>query len=154
MSESLSAREILLAISRTAARLFRNNTGLAWTGEVTNRWNDRKDGHDWLTIKNPRPLRAGLCVGSSDYIGWDSVVVTPDMVGRKIAVFLALETKDPDELAYLQRHYESLRTYEGKDEKKSRLRSQINFIETVKAAGGFAGFASTPEEALRIIQND
>ena len=33
--------------------------------------------------------------GSGDLIGWNSVEVTPDMVGKKVAIFLSVETKRP-----------------------------------------------------------
>ncbi|MEY3928952.1 MAG: hypothetical protein RLZZ516_662 [Cyanobacteriota bacterium] len=42
-----------------------------------------------------RFVRFGLCKGSSDLIGLRSVVVTPEMVGQRIAQFVALEIKAP-----------------------------------------------------------
>lgn len=80
MTEAILQREIMLAVCKTGARVFRNNTGLGWTGHlatVTETGRGRV-----VAIANPRPLHAGLCVGSSDLIGW-----TRD--GR----FLAIEVK-------------------------------------------------------------
>ena len=57
-------REIIFAASAAGHRLFRVNTAMAWVGEVIRR------GGDTLTLKNPRPLRAGLVVGGADTIGW------------------------------------------------------------------------------------
>lgn len=64
-----------------AARLFnavllRNNRGM------------------FLTLDGKRKVRAGLeADGSSDGIGWVPVLITPEMVGRTVAVFLAVEAK-------------------------------------------------------------
>ena len=54
-------------------RLFRNNVGAYSIGG--------------------RFIRYGLHTGSGDLIGWKTVVITPRMVGRKVAVFTSLETK-------------------------------------------------------------
>lgn len=67
-------------------RLFRNNVGTAYRGDLG------KIGN--LTVlKNPRHINFGLFKGSSDLIGWTEVIVTPEMVGKKIAVFTAVEVK-------------------------------------------------------------
>lgn len=79
MREGELIRRILLQASEQGARLFRNNTGLSWVGEVVSRT------PNLLTLKNYRPFRAGLCVGSSDIVGW-----TPHE-GR--ALFTAIEAK-------------------------------------------------------------
>ncbi len=92
-------------------RLFRNNSGMGWAGKEI----DRRNG--LLVISNPRPLHAGLCTGSSDLIGWKSVVITPEMVGRRVAVFKAKEVKTPG-------------TVTSDD--------QFNFLRQVRAAGGIA----------------
>lgn len=66
-SEATLIRAIQVAATKTGARLFRNNTGMGWTGIVRHRVHS--DGED-LVISKPRPLHAGLHVGSSDLIGW------------------------------------------------------------------------------------
>lgn len=126
MSESNQEQPLIaLALSKAGATVFRNNTGMGWTGEsFVNRQGDR-------VIKNARPLHAGLTKGSSDLIGWKSVLVTPDMVGKTIAVFLAVEVK----------------TGSGRATKE-----QLNFIDQVRKAGGIAGIARTPEEAVLLLQ--
>ena len=68
--------------------------------------------------------------GTSDLIGWRSVVVTPAMVGQTIAVFAAVEVKD-----------------QGRATKH-----QLNFIAQVQAAGGLAGVAHSIEEAAEILR--
>jgi VRR-NUC domain len=125
-SESNIMRSIMLACSRGAVRLFRQNTGQAWVGDVVSR------GQDTITLRNYRPLHVGICKGSSDLVGWTSVVITPDMVGQRVAVFSAVECK----------------TAKGRASAE-----QTNFINAVIQAGGRAGVARSSEEALRILDS-
>ena len=80
MRESRIMKEIMLLASSQKNRLWRNNVGMAWTGNVI-RINSNE-----ILIKNPRPFYAGLCKYSSDLIGFTNV--------NGIAVFTAVETKD------------------------------------------------------------
>ena len=64
-------------------------------------------------------------------IGWTSLTVTPDLVGRKIAVFTAIEAK----------------AIKGKPSPE-----QTRFIEAVARAGGIAGIARSDAEAVTLIQ--
>jgi RNase P/RNase MRP subunit p29 len=110
MQENEFSKRLLLALPRHV-RLFRNNTGTGWVGKVVKRLSDI------LVIKDPRPLHAGLCEGSSDYIGWTEKVITSEMVGQKVAVFTAVETKT----------------------KRGRVSSeQENFVARIRDAGGIA----------------
>lgn len=68
--------------------------------------------------------------GGSDLIGWHTIQVTPAMVGARLAVFIAVECKRP-----------------GKEPDKD----QKNFINQVRAAGGYAGAAHSVSEALNIL---
>lgn len=74
MPETGLIRKLLIRGSELGARLFRNNVGM-------------------LEDRHGNKVRYGLCVGSSDVIGWLPVVVTPEMVGQTVAVFVAFETK-------------------------------------------------------------
>lgn len=105
------------------ARLFRHNVGLAWTGDVTK----NRDGS--ITIRNPRPFKSGV-PGMSDLIGWTPREITPDMVGKTVAVYSAVETK-------------SLRGRASTE--------QQNFISAVQNAGGLAGIARTDEDLSDIL---
>lgn len=79
---------IHLAIgSRPDCRLWRQNVGTGWTGDVSR----RPDGS--VFIRNARPLHAGLCVGSGDLIGIQRVTITPDMVGQTVGIFVSMECK-------------------------------------------------------------
>lgn len=74
-SETALRRAIQVAATKAGARLFRNNTGIGWTGDVT------RCGRD-VIIRNARPLRAGLVTGGADLVGWD-----------KSGRFIAIEIK-------------------------------------------------------------
>lgn len=87
MAERDVMAECLKRGSQLGARLFRQNVGLGWVGRIVKRTADT------VTLKDPRPLHAGLMKGSADIIGWLPVVITPDMVGRTVAVFVSVETK-------------------------------------------------------------
>lgn len=83
-------QSVLLALGgRPDVRLFRNNQGTGWTGDVQR----RPDGS--ILIRNPRPLHAGLHVGSGDLIGFQRIRITPEMVGQEIGAFVSLEVKGP-----------------------------------------------------------
>jgi hypothetical protein len=112
MKEQQIQQRWLINISRRPdVRMFRNNVGQGWQGQVVS----REMGA--VVIQNARPLNAGLCVGSSDLIGWKTVTITPDMVGQQVAVFVAAEVK----------------TAAGR-----LTGEQTNFLNKVRAAGGLA----------------
>lgn len=92
--------------------MFRNNQGQFQTPD--GRW-----------------IRYGVCnPGGSDLIGWTPVIVTPDMVGKPVAVFTAVENK----------------TSSGK-----ATSAQANFIEQVRKAGGIAGVCRSGDDAKRLL---
>ena len=68
------------------SRLFRANAGMAWTGKIIERTSE------YIKIKNPRVFH-GLPKGFSDLFGIVSVVITKDMVGKRVAIFKAVEVK-------------------------------------------------------------
>jgi hypothetical protein len=128
MIESTILKSVMLSCSRGATRLFRNNVGKCWIGNVIKQWT--ADGKQFITLENPRRFHAGLCTGSLDLIGWKSVTITPDMVGQTLAVFVAIETKTKTGRATTE---------------------QNNFISAVRKAGGLAGVARSDAEALAIL---
>lgn len=118
MTESDLYPIAMLAATEQGDRLFRNNVGVFQT----------LDG---------RYIRTGLCVGSSDLIGWRSVTITPEMVGMKIAQFVGLE---------------------GKAGRKTQTKEQKAFAEILTNAGGLAAVVRTIDDVRRClntpIQND
>lgn len=124
MSEADFMRRCMKRATDIGARLFRNNVGTGWTGDVTR----NRDGS--ITIRNPRPLHAGLAPGSADLIGWRPVEITPEMVGQTVAVFASVETKA----------------------KRGRVQAgQANWAEAVAVAGGMSGIARTDADLDRIL---
>jgi hypothetical protein len=126
MSEHATQNEIRLGISGKAT-MFRNNVAVSWVGDVT----ELKDGS--VLIRNARRLHAGLCEGSSDLIGWRSLIITPEMVGERIAVFAALEVKSKTGRA---------------------TAGQKNFCERVIEAGGLAGIVKSLDDAKKALAID
>ena len=74
MTETTLLRRLLVHGSTLGMRLFRNNVGRA-------------------QLADGRYLQYGLCVGSSDVIGWTPVVIGPEHIGRTLALFTAFECK-------------------------------------------------------------
>ena len=126
MSEHAIQNEIRLGISGKAT-MFRNNVAVSWVGDVT----ELKDGS--VLIRNARRLHAGLCEGSSDLIGWRSLIITPEMVCERVAVFAALEVKSKTGRA---------------------TAGQKNFCERVIEAGGLAGIVKSLDDAKKALAID
>ncbi len=76
LSEAELLKKLMIDGSKLGLRLFRNQQGVY----------ELKDGR-WLT--------SGLCVGSSDLIGYYPGTMTEAIVGRTVAVFVAVEAKGP-----------------------------------------------------------
>lgn len=115
MTETDISGKIRLEISKLGGRLFRFPVGLYYT-------------------KNGSRIKIGT-PGISDLIGWRSLKITQEMVGKTIAQFLAVEAKRP-----------------GGKTKKSRAIDQLNFIVTVNRSGGIAFKAYSHEEFLKYIK--
>ena len=99
---------------RSGLRLFNNPVGEAWMGKTVSQANGQ------IVLRYPRRVKFGLVPGSSDLIGFRTVVVTPDMVGKPIAQFVAIETKGPAGRA---------------------TKDQKNFLRVVDESGGIAVLA-------------
>lgn len=110
MTEPTLLRNVQTELSAKGYRLFRNSVGLGYVGTVVDEAcqhrlvKTRVEGVDvyteaemrrYVTLANARPIKFGLGVGSPDLVGWRRVVVTPEMVGRDIAVFVGIEGKTP-----------------------------------------------------------
>lgn len=130
--ESTLQRRIQIALSQAGARALRNNVGIGWAGEAQKFTSETivnvRPGD--VVIRNARPLHSGLAVGSSDLIGWAPVTVDESMVGKTLAVFLAVEVKAP----------------RGRVSKE-----QENFLTAVRAAGGIGIVARDENEATSAV---
>lgn len=124
MTPGEQVKSYLLHASKLGARLFRLNVGLAWVGSRI-----EKHPNGSITIHDPRPFKSGI-EGMSDCGGWTSVIVTPEMVGQRIAIPVYVEAKSGT----------------GRP-----TREQARFIEAVLQAGGRAGVARCVEDLERII---
>lgn len=136
-SEGTVQRKIWLGLG-FVSRLFRVNTGRAWlSGMGPSGVQKLSDGS--VLIKAARSISIGFSdvsgnpvEGTSDLNGWTTVEVTPEMVGKRVAIYTAIETKAST---------------------GGRKRAgQVNFYDQVDAAGGIAGFANSEESARAIIE--
>jgi hypothetical protein len=117
--------------------LFRSNSGkgfLSNMGPSGVQWHT--DGS--VTIQAARPVGLGLALTSGDTVpgltdltGYTTVVITPEMVGRKVAVFTGMEVK---------------RSKGGE-----RKKHQVNYAMNVANAGGIAGFANSVEAGKELV---
>lgn len=106
--ETAVSKDAQCELGRHGGRVFRNNRGLFYTlsGEKT---------------------KAGLeTAGASDLIGLTPMVITQEMVGKTVAVFTAIECKEP-----------------GWSRPASKTeQDQLGFINFVRKFGGIAFFLS------------
>jgi len=73
---------------------------------------------------------------SSDLIGVTSVVITPDMIGQKVAIFTAVEVKRKD--------------WKPSQSDKRQI-AQQNFIDFIKSKGGIAGFVNSIDTFKKLL---
>lgn len=127
--ESKATQDIELTAPKLGVRLLRNNNGACYDAEG-------------------RLIRYGLGntskrvsdqIKSSDFIGVTPVVITPEMVGKTIGVFTAIEAKPAG--------------FKVRDKynPKSREWAQENFHAFVRENGGFSGFATSGSDLEHII---
>jgi hypothetical protein len=89
----------------------------------------------FLTLDGKRKVRAGIqAPGSSDLIGFKRMEITQEHVGKFLPVLTVIEVKTL-----------TPKTYPSHEQK--------DFIDFVLEAGGYAGVARCPEDAIKIIQN-
>lgn len=126
MDESEIQQRIQIAAPGFRCQLLRNNSGAF--KDAHGRWS-------WFGLGNISKRHSDR-IKSSDLIGWRTIQVTPEMVGQTLAVVVAVEVKKPDWI---------------RDLKDKRENAQEAFIDWVRAAGGFAGFAKSIEDFRKII---
>lgn len=106
------SNRIRVELSKLGARLFRNQRG------------------KHLSLDGKRVVTTGLFPGASDLIGWTAIVVTPEMVGRTLAVFTSIEVKVGN---------------------KQATEDQERWIAAVESDGGIACVAHSPDEAAAAL---
>jgi hypothetical protein len=93
-------------------------------------------GRFYTSLKAPRVVSAGCGPqGASDFLGWTEITITPDMVGKTVAVFTAAEIKRFDS--------------------PSRVRAtveQIDFINLVNKCGGKAAIIDSEDDAKKLLE--
>ena len=98
--------------------------------------------------KSNRPIFFGLgndgvkndeSIRTHDWIGWYQVTITPDMVGKRLAIFTAIDAK---KLGFKRKACYPIGTREY---------GQDKFARRVIAAGGIAGFATNAEDVTTLI---
>ena len=109
MTEKDVERKLILHASEIGSTLFKNNVGM---------YRDERGN----------VIRFGLCKGSSDLIGWTPVTITQAMVGKRLAVFTAVEVK--------KNKHGSYRATED----------QLRFISAVNRNGGIGLVADCNED--------
>ncbi|HUT43393.1 MAG TPA: VRR-NUC domain-containing protein [Desulfobacterales bacterium] len=87
-----------IAMSKKDMIVFRNDNGIGYR-------------------KNGIPFTYGLYPGSGDLIGWSEIIITPEMVGKNIAVFTSVEAKTKNDIL---------------------SDKQIKWIDNIEKAGGIA----------------
>jgi hypothetical protein len=125
--ESFVQQEIQIHAKNFDCNLMRNNSGA-------------------LKDDTGRLIRFGLGnvskshsdkVKSSDLIGFTKVVITPEMVGKTVAIFTAIEVKK-----------ESWKS----DPNDKRETAQNNFIKWIVNNGGYAGFCNCIDNLKTILR--
>lgn len=96
MEQDLSEVKLTDLALRSHPHVFKNPVGQGFVGgkqyrvKESGQINVEKGD---LVVKNPTPIRWGLEVGSGDLIGFESVIITQDMVGKTFGRFKSVEIK-------------------------------------------------------------
>ena len=128
-SEHEIQQRVLLAHGSGDTRLWRNNVGSGWAGQATRitAGNLSAIAHTLrpgdVIVRNARPLHAGLCVGSSDLIGYRKV--------DGLAQFVALEVKS---------------------ERGRPTTEQTRFLDHITTAGGCAAIVRSVDDAHSVLR--
>lgn len=123
-------------IQCAAVRIFRNNTAMGWSGKSVRITPDNRHmialNPGDVVVRSAQPLHAGLMKGSGDGIGWSTITITPDMVGRQMAVFTSAETKSST----------------------GRVRpEQQTWHDNVKQAGGISAIVRDPNDLRYAVES-
>lgn len=113
-------------LSTGDVRLWRNNIGQGYQGQIV-----KKTLHT-ITLAQYRHIHFGIPgVGGSDLLGLKSVVITPDMIGQRLAIFAAIE---------------------GKSASGRAGPRQLTFLNQLSNLGCLTGIARSIEDAQQILK--
>jgi hypothetical protein len=119
--ENAEANAVLLASSKKGFKLWRNHRGGAWQGKSKR----LADGN--VLIENAKFYNFGLGMnGGSDFIGFRTIIITPEMVGQKIAQLSCVEVKARGKL-------------------NTAKQKQKDFIKAINEAGGYGKIVDSPD---------
>ena len=126
--EGTVSQEIQMQAMQFKCNLMRNNSGacIDETGRLV------RYGLGNISKKHSDQIK------SADLVGITQVKITPEMVGRTLGVFTAIEVKkeawNPDKKL------------------DKRETAQDNFIKWVRLNGGYAGFANSIDKLFEILR--
>jgi hypothetical protein len=125
-TEAQLQAEIALAGNKGGTRLFKNVGGNFWQGKLLDITNNI------AKLAKPKRIKCGLVTGAADRIGFHQVTITPDMIGKKIPVFAAVELKKHD----------------------GRLSpEQQNFIKFILDMNGIAGVVRSVDDLKNLLDS-
>ena len=134
-SETANQNHIRRVLHDRGERLFRNNRGV-------------------LPDRNGTPVRFGLAndsaaegemLKSGDLIGWELVLITPDMVGSFLPVFKSVEVKPH---GWKPPGVGPIKDARGKLTAYGHYLGQKAWADLVNSEGGIAGFMIDPDEGF------
>ncbi len=146
-SHSATIRYALIEATRRGWRLFLNVVGGGWVGTVTEEYFTTKDNQSERKIRiiemmNAHFVKFGVLVpstekrkgkvhgGSLDLIGWRTVRIRPEHVGKDIAQYMEFDAKTPE---------------------YSRMSmDQKNRVKQIRRAGGVAGIFRRSDKGVEI----
>ncbi|ECO7324729.1 hypothetical protein FXO80_19620 [Salmonella enterica] len=134
--ESTVQKKIWARLGRICT-LFRTNTGRGWLSGMGPKGIIRQsDGS--ILMDAPRSIALGFSSpagdpinGTADLNGWTSIIIMPEMVGQRVAVFTSVETK---------------RTAGGRVSPE-----QLRWSEQLTNAGGIALIANSEQIAHELL---
>ncbi len=138
MSESANQNHIVRVLAERGFRLYRNNRGS-------------------LPDRRGIPVRFGLAndseqlgrvLKSGDLIGWDTVLITPEMVGTFIARFRSIEVK-PD--GWKPPGVGPIEDGRGRLTAYGHYLGQKRWADLVVSEGGSAGFMIDPDRGFEDV---
>jgi hypothetical protein len=131
--EGLASKKVRLAASSLGFRLMRNNSGGFY---------DSSNNFVRFGLGNEsKKLNDNLKWG--DFIGALVITITPEMVGKTVAVFSDLEVKPEGALTKTINRANKVPT--------SREAAQLRAIELTKSWGGVSGFVTCEKDVMNVF---